>query len=568
MHHNDEIENIFRNRFEDSEHPVSDRVWENIQKTLPPENSSPARPWYYSPLAIVAGLVITASTITGIAIYSSDNNESQEISIAQNENAEDIINSNKSGRLSENDNSINVNRNELANTKDVVSDNSVTTNYNGNEDKANNDIYAVNDKNERVNKNINDKSRPEKVNVNRDSRTDNNKEFATDDKILKGNKILNTETVNTADVKLTDNNNQVIKTEDKIKKDQNYISENKETAEDKVTDKTENEETVVQNNSENKLNKENTVTDNSEIVSETTINKDLSTSYNTTALTNNSDTLLNKELKKDSLLAEEKTDAPDTTTEAKKEEKTKRGWNPLYAELVVGPGFAYRNISGDEALVNNRNQYEDDKTTFNGGIRFNYALTRSLSIGTGLVFSGYGEKYKFDKQYEGEWKYNGYWYQDTSTGNNDPIFVKTDSFYTKRPDVNYSSRNYYRYMSIPVFVNYAFGQQKLRFNLGAGFASSVLLAAHTSRLHDSTYAVISESSSGESNPFRKVNLSFMVMPGVIYDVNNKLKLLFEMQYTQFINSIYQDNYPVQLRPYSLEVKVGVRYLINNRVLIK
>lgn len=74
MSKHDEIEKLFRERFNKQEAPVSDRVWEGIKKTLPPEK--PEGTGYTMPLIFsVALLVVLTGLFIGLRTYNDGQTE-------------------------------------------------------------------------------------------------------------------------------------------------------------------------------------------------------------------------------------------------------------------------------------------------------------------------------------------------------------------------------------------------------------------------------------------------------------------------------------------------------------
>jgi hypothetical protein len=176
----------------------------------------------------------------------------------------------------------------------------------------------------------------------------------------------------------------------------------------------------------------------------------------------------------------------------------------------------------------------------------------------------FGEKYDYMKEhkyYEKQIVYDTVWV-DSSL--NKYYYVTKDTITLERKKKSeYSKRNYYRYMEIPFSATYVFSTGRLSFGITGGISLNVLLRAYTGRMEDS---ILLTMESGKGSPFRPVTFGAFLNPVIIYKISNNWAVFTEPGVKLLLTSVYRKEEEISLRPYGLNVNVGVRYMIGSAFL--
>jgi len=233
---------------------------------------------------------------------------------------------------------------------------------------------------------------------------------------------------------------------------------------------------------------------------------------------------------------------------------------PVSVDLFLSPNVSYRAVSGSTDYQRDINSFEKGKLNFAGGVGINFEFTERIKFGLGVACNSYGENYIISKDKMGEkYQVNYKIYQDSlSVTHFDP--VDTVKFHQ-----NGKTKNHYKYLSLPLSVTYLVKKGNVSLGITTGASANFLLNAQTSRVEfysDSLTRVFKESSTDPNSPFRKFALSIFACPIITYDLNDKWKIFLEPGLTYFINSVYKSDYPLRRNIYAVEVKAGLRFRFN------
>ncbi len=151
-------------------------------------------------------------------------------------------------------------------------------------------------------------------------------------------------------------------------------------------------------------------------------------------------------------------------------------------------------------LIDVRNHSEIPKPGFTTGVKIQIALTETVALETGLLFSqkGYGHP-----------KTRGNW------PSQDSLFQPSTS--------TIKSTNSSYFLDIPVLLHYTFGKKKIRFICSAGIAVNIFT-------HEIFTFIIEDengrdrSSRKKDSPYNRLNISAEVGCGIEYKLNENTKM--------------------------------------------
>lgn len=181
--------------------------------------------------------------------------------------------------------------------------------------------------------------------------------------------------------------------------------------------------------------------------------------------------------------------------------------NKLQVGLNISPDICYRNIFITEgmvsdqttAVINLRNSAEKPKLSYSGGLSVVYQHNPKLSFQAGLNYANLG-------------------YKSEIAGFIGPV----------EEDFPLSAKYIYNfhYLEVPTKVNFIFGENRLKYTVGAGLSSAYLM--ETKNTVVSYYA---DSTTREHNqnqdPYKPFNLFATFNVGLLYQLSNKWQLKFE-----------------------------------------
>jgi|GEM_PF-1746065 hypothetical protein len=175
-----------------------------------------------------------------------------------------------------------------------------------------------------------------------------------------------------------------------------------------------------------------------------------------------------------------------------------------YHTLLIGgsisPNYSFRQLNNadgtveTDAAIAKRNERDQYRIGFNGGVNLAYNFNASFGIEGGLHFAQKG-------------------YDTDKIGLNFP----------NDPDkpVSYSVQSRFNYLDVPLRANVLFGQRNLRFIASFGFVTDFLLLAN--RVY--TYYYVNGASDREDNPanesYNKVGISPMASVGLSWRIKKR-----------------------------------------------
>lgn len=130
--------------------------------------------------------------------------------------------------------------------------------------------------------------------------------------------------------------------------------------------------------------------------------------------------------------------------------------------------------------------------------------------------------------------------------------------YTMRKDPNrilFSDQNSFHYLNFPMSISHQpWASENVRINLEVGFSLLYFLDAQGSTIDYRSLEIIALS----QREYRKFMGSSSIKIGLQYYVNQKLNIGLEPTFMYFTNSIYTEEYPFEVIPYSMGLNVNLQ----------
>ncbi len=256
---------------------------------------------------------------------------------------------------------------------------------------------------------------------------------------------------------------------------------------------------------------------------------------------------------------------PDSTDTAEKKKKEKAVLRPRWSfDVLLTPmltgAISKANDPVYDSIVDPKNKQDKNQLDFSVGGMLNYSILPRLTISSGIIYSRYSEKYKFessqtiDKSYPDSTTFivtppdsNGQGGKDTTI-----YFINSD-VETKK----YSSTKIDRYtfLSIPITISYSIlDKQKFAVSTTLGLKVNLLLNGITYIRNAANTALVEESSG-----YNKISISYMAAMGMEYKLNTKLSVLVQPAINFNMSSVFSKNSAISQKPYSYGLNVGLRY---------
>jgi hypothetical protein len=522
---NEKLDDLYRNKFNDFELPVSDELLSAIKKELVlPENKKRIVYWKW----ILSGFLFSAGlALAYFIIPVSDKNQhtNQRNFPVTNIETKSIINS--------------------VTSHSIISENiSETANY----ELAENNI-----------KNSSHTKQPDR----KDSQESNNK----------ANILQNEETHTNANKTISiakENKNNYDKKVKSIANKKTAYSEKSKVKSDEANKLNNLSSSSEANMSANENEKQTSINQNQPVDESLQIGKSLSNKTPPTIVPNNSDKPetknkdLNKSgdsllLAKDSLVNEKKMVAIDSTKEkntGKTQENKTSEFSKIrfFIDLNGGLSSSYRSLKGTDSIIVSRNDAEKKTTTYSGGVDFGVILKNKILVNTGIGIENKGEKYSYEGL-EAKYVITGYNY------NWDSLNQKLDTvpIYDTKPAVQAkAAQNKYQFLRIPVMFGYCFTfKEKWFVNPSAGVTINYLLSASSSWLDSSSRQYVYYNKS--DHVFSSFSIAGRIQLDLGFNINNNWSICVRPGYTRFFQSIYLKDDNKKLYPYSYDLNLGVTY---------
>lgn len=232
-----------------------------------------------------------------------------------------------------------------------------------------------------------------------------------------------------------------------------------------------------------------------------------------------------------------------------------------YFEIFAGPGFETNTFTGSNSeLVDLYESAYENIPSIEAGI------TAGRHFGSFLLEAGLGiRQVREDFSYTYSVPSDAYYEIDTvdsyyTIENQDTTwYYVTDSTLQTEPgkDENYSNRNYYTYLNIPITVGYKLAVGNVITHLKMGIVNDLLIGSGGYYIKDSELNPVGDYAELDLSPYM---LSGTLSLGAVYYINHFSAVSIDLKYRKTFNPVFEDEIPVSRENSSLSGKVGFRIL--------
>lgn len=224
-------------------------------------------------------------------------------------------------------------------------------------------------------------------------------------------------------------------------------------------------------------------------------------------------------------------------------------------ELVGGPSYAFRNLSGEGTAL--RNESEIAALSVQTGIKINYHFNPTWSFQSGIVIENRNEKINYE--------YLSSKTTLTQTPRQVTIFhpvlpprtvTVIDSVYTEESvDNKFNTTNKYTSFSIPIMLGYNFAMGRLQYRVSVGSLVNI---------YSTNAASILENRNGDVvlTPYvesTKIKPSVYSAFGVQMPLNNKVNLIGELSYYHNMTNRLKDESAMKQKNYGVNLSAGLKF---------
>jgi len=195
--------------------------------------------------------------------------------------------------------------------------------------------------------------------------------------------------------------------------------------------------------------------------------------------------------------------------------------------LNFTPEYSYRFLKGTDpegiTIANERNNIESSKFSYSFGANFGYYISRRILIGTGIQYLNIGEK----------------------------ITDKNDL---------YNGHNNYNFIGTSFQLGYILMDNTFGLIINSGISTYVLLSANN-HIENPTNNNNSYTSSIDDNSdnYSKLSLAYSGSLGFSYKTSKRLSFYTGPTFKYFLTSIYQKDFSLLQKPYSIGLQIGCIY---------
>lgn len=224
--------------------------------------------------------------------------------------------------------------------------------------------------------------------------------------------------------------------------------------------------------------------------------------------------------------------------------------------LKVYPNFTFRKFKVDEDKANfiHRDFVDQVKVSESGGFSMNIGLEVSRRIGLatylkgGLEYISYNHSANFD--------FTNY----RSANIDEKTGAITSYFILDEPNqVVINDKNTYHYLNLPLSISYQpWASDHIRLNMEAGVSYMYFVTASGESIDYRTLEIIDLSEREFKNSLGSINLKV----GATYYISPQFNLGFEPTFVYFTNTIYSDEYPFEVIPYSVGLNLKLQVKLN------
>ncbi len=229
--------------------------------------------------------------------------------------------------------------------------------------------------------------------------------------------------------------------------------------------------------------------------------------------------------------------------------------NPWSCSFNVYPNWTFRKFLVDQGKERflHRDFIDAMQVSESGGVSLNVGLKVSRRIGpitylnSGVEYISYKTEARFD-------------FLNFRTAHiNEEGEITSYSLKNETERVVFNDLNAYHYINVPFSISHEpWVNDHIRLNIEGGFSFMYFLAAEGKTVDYTTLDVIDLSSRSYQN---KLGSAF-IKTGATYHISDKFNLGFEPTLMYFTNTIYTEEYPFKVIPYSVGMNVKLQVKLN------
>ncbi len=230
--------------------------------------------------------------------------------------------------------------------------------------------------------------------------------------------------------------------------------------------------------------------------------------------------------------------------------------NPWSYSVSVYPNFTFRKFKVDKEKLNliHRDFIDATQEAEKGGFSLNVGFVVSRRIGRITYLNG-GLEYI---NYKANAEYNFYNYREA---NINPITNRIESYslLDEPEQISFSGNNVYHYLNFPLSISHQpWATDHIRLNIEAGGSFMYFLGARGQAIDYQSLGVIDIAERKYNNSIASLHMKV----GLCYYISDKLNFGLEPTMMYFTNTIYSEDYPFQVIPYSVGVNLKLQVKLN------
>ncbi len=230
--------------------------------------------------------------------------------------------------------------------------------------------------------------------------------------------------------------------------------------------------------------------------------------------------------------------------------------NPWSYSINVYPNFTFRKFSVDRKKVNllHRDFVDAIEASESRGFSFNVGLEVSRRIGDITYLNGGFEFISYNTNANFNFTNFRDANIDAATGE-----IKSYNIREEPIDIAFTDENNYHYLNFPLSISYQpWATSHIRLNLEAGGSFMYFLGAKGQTIDYTTLDIIDLS----TREYREYSGSFSLKVGANYYVTERINFGFEPTLMYFTNTIYTEDMPFTVIPYSVGLNVHMQVKLN------
>ena len=230
--------------------------------------------------------------------------------------------------------------------------------------------------------------------------------------------------------------------------------------------------------------------------------------------------------------------------------------NPWEYSIKVYPNYTFRKFSVDEDKVNliHRDFIDQVKTSETGGISLNVGFEISHRVGRATYLNSGIEYISYKTQ--AQFNFTNY---RTANIDKETGAIMSYSLRENPEQIVISDRNIYHYLNLPLSISYKpWASDHIRLNVEGGVSFMYFVTASGKSIDYRTLDIIDIS----ERDYRRSMGSFNIRVGATYYISPQFNLGFEPTLLYFTNTIYTEEYPFKVIPYSVGLNLKLQVKLN------